>query len=120
MPRICRAKGCTAFTPNESGRCDRHQQEKRRAYQQQTAYYHATEWRHLRRACLDRDHEQCVICAGSDRLTAHHIQSRTEGGADELGNLVTLCGRCHSGLEAGSETLRSRLAEHLAITPSTP
>jgi 5-methylcytosine-specific restriction endonuclease McrA len=32
---------------------------------------------------------------GDRKVVAHHIIPRSEGGADELENLITLCGPCH-------------------------
>lgn len=116
IPRLCRARACTAFTTNTSGRCDQHQAEKRRAYHQQTAYYHTPEWAALRKACLARDHDQCVICAGTRRLTAHHIRPRSEGGRDHLDNLVTVCGDHHSSIEQGNRADLALLRQHLVLT----
>lgn len=116
IPRMCRDRACTAFTTNVSGRCDDHQSEQQRRYNQQTAYYHTTEWRQLRAACLARDYNQCVLCTGTHRLTAHHIKARGEGGTDTLDNLVTLDGSCHSRLERGDATLAQQLRAHFDLT----
>jgi len=35
-------------------------------------------------------------------LQVHHIQPRSQGGSDDLDNLVTVCGRCHSRLHEHS------------------
>ncbi|MCC6622259.1 MAG: HNH endonuclease, partial [Deltaproteobacteria bacterium] len=40
---------------------------------------------------------------------AHHVVFRSQGGGDEEGNLVTLCGICHlEGVHAGTITVRGR------------
>jgi hypothetical protein len=59
-------------------------------------YYQTSVWRRLRKTALQRDGYQCTTpgCHGTDRLTVDHIVSRRAGGADELTNLRTLCGRC--------------------------
>jgi hypothetical protein len=51
----------------------------------------------VRRAVLDRDHEQCVACGtgGENRLQLHHLRFRSQGGAHDTTNLATLCHRCH-------------------------
>jgi len=41
-------------------------------------------------------------------LTVHHIRPRADGGGDNLGNLITLCTRCHDWVEGRG--LRSRAA----------
>lgn len=33
-------------------------------------------------------------------LTAHHIQPREAGGANELSNLIALCNKCHDAIES--------------------
>ncbi|MQB02103.1 MAG: hypothetical protein GEU78_17895, partial [Actinobacteria bacterium] len=52
-------------------------------------------WRALREACLARDERQCLRCGSADKLEAHHIEARADGGPDVLDNLVTLCDECH-------------------------
>lgn len=39
-------------------------------------------------------------------MTAHHITPRSEGGADDISNLITLCSSCHDYVEINE--LRSR------------
>ena len=52
-------------------------------------------WPELRRAVLNRDDYACVKCGGRGKLEIDHIQSRRDGGDDELENLQTLCRICH-------------------------
>ena len=35
-------------------------------------------------------------CRVRERLDPHHIVKRSQGGADESGNIIMLCRRCHS------------------------
>lgn len=63
--------------------------------------YHTPEWRALAEACKRRDDYRCTdpVCKTPDRgyggrLIADHIIPKREGGADELGNLRTLCPPC--------------------------
>lgn len=51
----------------------------------------------VRTAVLKRDNYRCVNCRKTGKhLHAHHIVPRSEGGTNDLDNLVTLCERCHS------------------------
>ncbi len=60
-----------------------------------TAPYH-TDWKSVRREALDRDHHQCVLCGGNDRLQVHHKNPYRYSQSHALDNLVTLCRSCHS------------------------
>ena len=54
----------------------------------------------LREAVFTRDQHTCQCCGRSikDRaiLHAHHIRYRSEGGSNAMGNLVTVCEKCHT------------------------
>jgi 5-methylcytosine-specific restriction endonuclease McrA len=58
-------------------------------------YYKTREWKELRDAAVERDGHECKRCGSTKRLTAHHKIPRTEGGADHLDNLKTVCDACH-------------------------
>lgn len=105
---------CSKPTTNKGGRCDLHTRQRVSQHNARNAYYQSSEWRALRRACLDRDHSRCVVCTDTYRLTAHHIHARELGGADAIENLTTLCGRCHSSLEAGDAVTATRVREHVS------
>lgn len=49
-------------------------------------------------AVKERDHHTCARCGYTGKVVAHHIQSRREGGLNELANGMTLCFSCHSKL----------------------
>jgi hypothetical protein len=59
--------------------------------------------RALRRAVLLRDqHSRCVPgCRNATFVDLHHIQLRSEGGRNELGNIITLCGSHHRAAHRG-------------------
>ena len=76
-------------------------------------------WNALRRACLTRDYNQCVICTSTTRLTAHHIHARKDGGPDALTNLITLCHTCHDKIERADPTHTKLLTQHLTTTRHT-
>lgn len=60
----------------------------------------------LRIGCLMRDGYTCQHChKQGERLEAHHIQFRQNGGKDALTNLITLCEACHHRLHEGKLTL---------------
>jgi len=56
-----------------------------------------------RRAVLRRDHHCCTVpgCRNALFLDLHHIQLSSEGGANEVDNLITLCGVHHRAAHRG-------------------
>ncbi|MCL6611200.1 MAG: HNH endonuclease [Peptococcaceae bacterium] len=44
---------------------------------------------------IERDNYRCRGCGTTRHLEIHHIIFRSQGGTDEISNLVTLCRRCH-------------------------
>ena len=65
-------------------------------------FFQSSKWRKLRRAVFYRDVFCCLRCGRRlrmDKLTAHHMIHRSEGGPDEMTNLVTLCAPCHDFVE---------------------
>jgi 5-methylcytosine-specific restriction endonuclease McrA len=59
-------------------------------------------WELSRSACVSRDKNICQSCKkrfSEQRLTAHHIISRSNHGSDDLENLITLCYSCHDEIE---------------------
>jgi hypothetical protein len=57
----------------------------------------------LRRAVLARDQHRCRApgCRNATFVDLHHIQLRSEGGRNELENLVTICGSHHRAVHRG-------------------
>ena len=54
----------------------------------------------LRKATILRDNCRCQECGKSNCvLEVHHIRARRYGGADTIGNLITLCSTCHQKTE---------------------
>lgn len=62
--------------------------------------YQTPAWEWLRRQVFLRDLWTCQTCGNSveGKGEAHcdHIVAKEKGGKDEMGNLQTLCARCHS------------------------
>lgn len=53
-------------------------------------------------ACLIRDNYTCKCCkTKKGTLHVHHIIYRSNGGSDDLDNLITLCEECHKKLHNG-------------------
>lgn len=61
------------------------------------------EWKKLRDACFERDKYTCIRCEKTNKsgrgMSAHHLIPRSEYGADDVTNLVTLCHECHDIVE---------------------
>jgi 5-methylcytosine-specific restriction endonuclease McrA len=74
------------------------------------------EFLEVRTAVLKRDGYRCVNCGQTGtELHVHHIIPRSEGGTNDLGNLVTLCGKCHSIQDAkGHKLIQKRIDEDLS------
>ena len=54
----------------------------------------------LRKAAILRDNCACQECGKSNcMLEVHHIRARRYGGSDTIGNLITLCEKCHDKTE---------------------
>jgi hypothetical protein len=62
----------------------------------------------LRRQVLARDHHCCAIpgCRAARNLDVHHIRFRSDGGGNELSNMITLCSGHHALLHNGVLTIR--------------
>lgn len=57
-------------------------------------------------AILVRDNYQCRNCnTRNTELHVHHIVPKSQGGGDQLDNLITLCKPCHTNLHKGLWTL---------------
>ena len=52
-------------------------------------------WNKIKRDVLNRDNWTCQVCKKSHSSQVHHIIPRSSGGSDNVGNLITLCNRCH-------------------------
>ena len=59
-------------------------------------------FKNVQEACFNRDDYKCQCCkTKKGTLNAHHIIYRSNGGADTLDNLITLCAYCHKNLHSG-------------------
>jgi 5-methylcytosine-specific restriction endonuclease McrA len=53
------------------------------------------ELQHQRERVRRRDGYRCTQCGGLGPLQVHHKKRRSDGGGDEMENLVSLCLPCH-------------------------
>lgn len=54
----------------------------------------------IRKAVILRDNCKCMECGKTNCvLEVHHIKARRYGGKNNLGNLITLCSKCHQKTE---------------------
>lgn len=59
-------------------------------------------WERVSDYVIERDERRCQACRKSAKkkdLSVHHITPRSEGGSDELDNLITLHHHCHDYVE---------------------
>jgi hypothetical protein len=75
----------------------------KKVYKVEAKKSNADAWKKLRDECLKRDKYTCYRCEkiskNGNKLNAHHIMPRSEGGADDITNLITLCEPCHDIVE---------------------
>ena len=55
----------------------------------------------LARSCFLRDDWKCRHCGNRAGLHPHHVHYKSAGGEDMLGNLITLCAKCHRDVHDG-------------------
>jgi len=69
----------------------------------------------LRRAVLLRDHRRCGVpgCRNARFLDVHHVQLRSEGGPNELENLLTMCSVHHRAAHRGELLVEGSAASGL-------
>ena len=69
---------------------------------------------------LDRDSYTCQHCgAKNKRLEVHHIKYRSQGGSDDLDNLITLCEDCHHKLHKGKTELKVKSKKKSSLKHAT-
>ena len=56
----------------------------------------------IKRKVLEYWENQCSCCGKVDYLEFHHIIPKNDGGTDEFGNVLLLCGRCHAEVHGRS------------------
>ena len=72
----------------------------------------------LRKAAIIRDGCKCQECGKSNCvLEIHHIRARKYGGADTIGNLITLCSRCHQKTEGREREFEDKYFKTIGSKP---
>ena len=66
------------------------------------------EGRNFRAKVLWRDNYTCQCCGSQDKLNAHHIRRRVDGGTNTPKNGITLCKKCHDSLHLGEWELSKK------------
>ena len=71
-----------------------------------------------RAAVLARDRHCCATprCRSTHFLEVHHVTPRGQGGSNRVGNLITLCSRCH---RFAHENTRALARDKGALVPDT-
>lgn len=82
-------------------------------------YLKSKAWQKQRLKTFKRDGFKCVCCGASINLRAHHITYENLG-AEEDGDLVTLCKECHEKVHGGKSVKETKLeAEAKKESPLT-
>lgn len=72
----------------------------------------------LRKATILRDGCRCQECWKSNCiLEVHHIRARRYGGANTIGNLITLCKKCHDKTESREKDFEERYFNMIKSKP---
>lgn len=109
--RPCRQFGCPNLTDDFSGYCDKHKSIASSNYNKFFRGYKHSErygyqWRKLRNYFLSV-HPMCEMCRKEGRYTeateVHHIKPLSDGGTNDLDNLMPLCKSCHSRITVTTE-----------------
>ncbi|OLD63445.1 MAG: hypothetical protein AUF65_02275 [Chloroflexi bacterium 13_1_20CM_50_12] len=92
--------------------------------------YYGEDWREKQRRVRNRDNNTCQECGitktqNGKNLQVHHILPRSQGGTNDMANLILLCNSCHLRQEwkisraRGSGLLRYRIENAKKPEPST-
>ena len=72
----------------------------------------------LRKATILRDGCKCQECGKSNTvLEVHHIRAKRFGGANTIGNLITLCSFCHQKTEGKEQEFEERYFTKIKSKP---
>lgn len=120
MPRKakkpCRYHSCPNLTEDSSGYCEKHKTEYQKTISRNYDKYlrnniehrerYGYQWRKLRALFLSRN-PLCEMCRHEGRFTdateVHHIKPLSEGGTNNIENLMALCKSCHSRITMTTE-----------------
>lgn len=109
--RPCRYRSCPQLTDSPSGYCPEHEKLQAKHYDKhfrspEHNKRYGYKWRKLRARFLNA-HPLCEQCLLQGRYTlateVHHIKPLTDGGTNDLSNLMALCKPCHSRITLTTE-----------------
>jgi hypothetical protein len=80
----------------------------------------SADWAQLRRWVHERDGGRCVRCGDGlvEGFECHHRRLRSQGGRDELSNLIALCSDCHGW--AHGHPAEAQLAGWIVVSGTGP
>lgn len=55
-------------------------------------------WQRIRAQAFARDGYLCRVCQKNRPFDGHHVLARSLGGKDEIGNVISVCRRCHEDI----------------------
>jgi 5-methylcytosine-specific restriction endonuclease McrA len=90
LPRVCLVDLCPNVAVAGTNRCATHPPARSPSSQATSQ----AGWKAKRLATLERDDWVCFYCGGP-ATTADHLQRASEGGSNELSNLVAACWPCN-------------------------
>lgn len=108
--RPCRYGGCPRLTDSRSGYCAEHEKKQVQHYDKYLRQEHnqryGSKWRKLRARFLS-ENPLCEQCRLNGKYTiateVHHIKPLSDGGTNEVQNLMPLCKSCHSRITLTTE-----------------
>lgn len=104
--RPCSSPGCSCLTDDRF--CNEHARKESQRYERYDRdpakkKRYGRSWRRIRDQQLT-EHPLCEQCMKIGKTTpareVHHIEPLSQGGTNELKNLMSLCTRCHSEITA--------------------
>ncbi len=87
------------------------------------SYIRSDAWQRVSQECKRRDGWRCVLCLGKVRLEAHHWRYPANIANTTIGDLITLCHKCHRQVKRegndrlGREELIRRYARRVIRAP---
>lgn len=76
-------------------------------------------WLETRATVIALDGGRCRVCGTKQNLHVHHIHYRSEGGKDDLDNLITLCVDHHELIHSNKNLYQPRCLEAVAERDTT-
>lgn len=104
--RPCSCPGCPNLTDGRF--CEEHAKQEAQRYERYhrdpaTRKRYGRTWKRIRDRHI-KAHPLCEQCEKAGRLTpaeeVHHIVPLSQGGSNDVNNLMSLCTSCHSGITA--------------------